>query len=273
MKLQLDWERGSAALDAIGDIVSRSPQPDVPSETAKRCAEVIARHLISLIITGSDANIAGRHSVSLSLFRNMEDALDCFAAMALIPGAADKWENGQLKASEAAKLCEHIFADFVLATGQNAPDYRKDLRRYFNQFAHCNPYLTNWDIFPDIEPSSIHALSKTPSASGISAQLRVNHGGRILGENAFRIAAYLAAHTIEFSSVAERAYSQFLEHQPILLRRLRQTRDSLENFLKNYGPVYLEEIPPEIKNPVIQHPENPNLVMRLDFPVQRPTDE
>lgn len=273
MKLELHWEPGSAALDAISMLVSRGPQPDVASETAKLCAEIIARHLISLIMTASDANLAGRHSTALSLFRNMEDALDCFAAVTMVPDAAEKWAKGELKASDAARLCEPILGEFVLVTGQQAPDYRKNLRSYFNRFAHCTPYLTDWDLVPDFEPSSIEALGQGRDMAGISAQLRVNHRGLILPENALRIVAYLAAHTIEFSSITEKGYSRFLERELELQRRLQQTRSQLEAALKEYGPVYLEEMPPQIKNPVIQHPENPNLVMRLDYPLKRSNDD
>lgn len=273
MKLQLDWEPGSAALDAISKIISRSPEPDVPSETAKRCAEVIARHLISLIMTASDANLAGRHSTALSLFRNMEDALDCFAAVTMVADAAEKWAKGDLKASDAARLWETILGEVVLVTGHREPAYRKNLRNYFNRFAHCTPYLTDWDLFPDFEPPSIEALVQGRDIPGISAQLKVNHRGLILRENALRIGAYLSAHTIEFSLLIEKGYSRFLQGEPELHGYLEQTRSGLEDRLKEYGPVYLEEMPPQIKNPVIQHPEDPNLVMRLDYPLKRSNDD
>jgi len=273
MRLWPNWEPGSAALDSISSIVSRSPQPAIRSESARRCAEVIARHLISLIMTASDANLAGRHSAALSLFRNMEDALDCFAAVSMIPDAVEKWASGNLKPSEAARLCEPVLGEFVLVTGQSAPDYRKNLRDYFNRFAHCTPYLTDWDVFPDIEPSSIDAISQRPDTAVISAQLRVNHEERILPENALLIGAHLAAHTLEFSSVVEKAYSRFLQDEPQLHQHLQQTRVRLEDALKEYGPVYLEEMPPQVKKPVIQRPRDPNLAMRLDFPSEGSTDE
>ena len=273
MKLKLDWEHGSAALDAIGKIISRSPQPEVLSETAKLCAEVIARHLISLIMTASDANLAGRHSAALSLFRNAEDALDCFGAVTMVPDAAEKWAKGDLKASDAAKLCEPILGEVVLVTGQREPAYRKNLRNYFNKFAHCTPYLTDWDLFPDFESSSIEALSQGRDIPSIHAQLKVNHRGLILRANALRIGAYLYAHTIEFSSLIEKGYRRFLQGEPELQRYLQQTRIGLEDALKEYGPVYLEGMPPEIKNPVIQHPENPNLEIQLNYPLKRSNDD
>lgn len=259
-----------AALEAIAQIITRRPEPEACSERARFCAEALARHLISLILTASDANLAGRHSAAISLFRNMEDALDCFAAVTLVEGAAEEWAKDQLKPSEAAKRCEPMLGEVVLVTGEKATDYRKNLRNYFNKLAHCTPYLTDWDLFPEFDTDSVQKLASAQASEGIRARLRVNHGQRILHENAQRIAGYLVAHIIEFSHWVAEGYAGFLQGEPQLGERLRETVTNLKKTLSEYGPVYLEEMPPEVKNPVIQHPRDPDLVMRLDYPSGKP---
>lgn len=91
MTTKLEVEIPTLALDVLTRIVRKHPTPQVDTYVAQFSAYAIANHLIFLILTASDANIACRHSIAVSLFRNMEDALDCFGAVALIPGAAEKW--------------------------------------------------------------------------------------------------------------------------------------------------------------------------------------
>ncbi len=257
----------SLALDAITHIIHKQPKPQADSEVAQFSAYAIANHLIFLILTSSDANIAGRHSVAISLFRNMEDALDCFGAVTLIPGAAEKWSQGKLKASQAARLHESKLGTIELSTGETAIDYRKNLRSHFNLYAHCTPYLIDWDIYPHFNREDIKKLLNNELEESIKSELRVNTGDRILQQNAVRIGAFLAAHTLEFSNLIEMGYDNFLNSHKQLQKDLRENTSKLEATLKKgLQAVYLETPPPEIKNPCIQHPENPDLVMELNLP-------
>jgi len=239
--MEVVWT-GSRVLAAISRIISEAPKPEVETETASRCAEAIGLHLGMLILTASDANLRGRHSCALALFRAMEDALDSFAAVSLIPDAAEKWAKGELKASKAASLCEHRLGDIVLPTGEKANEYRKGLRTYFDNFAHCSPYLTDWNIYPEFDTEQL-----LESPSNATARLQLNHEQRILDQNALTIAAYLAAHTIEFARAVETAYERFLTQHPDLKRELNRSKDDLENTLKEgFGAVYLDEVPPQL---------------------------
>ncbi len=267
MLRKVELEIPSLALDAVTCIVRKRPRPQIDTEVAQFSAHVIANHLIFLILTASDANFAGRHSAAISLFRNMEDALDCFGAVALIPGAAEKWTKGKLKASQAAKLYEGKLGTIKLSTGETAIDYRKELRSYFNSYAHCTPYLTDWDLYPHFDREDIKKLFNNEQEEGIIPELRVNTGDRLLQENAVRIGAFLAAHTLEFSHLIEMGYKNFLNSHKALQKELRENINRLEDTLKKgIAAVYLETPPPEIKNPRIQHPENPDLVMELNLP-------
>lgn len=243
--MKVYWS-GSIALDIIKRIVAVSPQPKINTEVAKSCAEAIGLHMIMLILTASDANLKGRHSCAVCMFRGMEDALDCFAAVSLIPGAANKWAKGTLKASDAAKLWEPELGEITLANGEKAIEYRRNLRNYFNVFAHCSPYLTDWNAYP-------HFIGNSLPDSNQSAQLCLNYQMKILEQNATRIGAYLTAHVLEFIRVIEIAYDQFLNQNKNLKNSLEESARDLENQLKDeFGVVYLEEMPPEIKEPIIK---------------------
>lgn len=267
MITKLEIEIPTLALDVLTRIVRKHPTPQVDTYAAEFSAHAIANHLIFLILTASDANIARRHSVAVSLFRNMEDALDCFGAVALIPGAAEKWAQGQLKASQAAKLYESKLGTIKLSTGQTAIDYRKHLRLHFNQYAHCTPYLIYWDLYPHFEKEDIKRLVNDDLPHGITPELRVNIGNRLLVQNAYRIGDFLAAHTLEFSHLIEMGYENFLKSHKNLKRELRKNISKLESTMKKrITAVYLEMPPPEIKNPRIQHPDNPDLMIELNLP-------
>ncbi len=271
MITKLESEIPTRAINALTQIVRKNPKPQVDTEVAQFSANAIANHLIFLILTASDANIAGRHSVAISLFRNMEDALDCFGAVTLIQGAAEQWVQDKLKASQAAKLYESKLGVIKLSTGERAIDYRKNLRSHFNQYAHCTPYLIDWDIYPHFDREDIKKLFNNKLKEDISPELKVNPG-LLLSQNAYRIGDFLAAHTLEFAHLTNIGYENFLKSHRKLKRELRETTNKLENTLKKrIKAVYLETIPPEIKNPRIQHPDNPDLFMELNLP--NPLDE
>jgi hypothetical protein len=268
MKLELDWS-GSLLLNTIRQIVSLAPQPKMQSEIARRCAESIGCHLINLIIATSDMNLRGFHSVCLTICRSMEDALDCFAAVTLVPNAAEKWAEGKLKASEAAVVWDSRLQNTTLPTGDKAVDYRRNLRSYFNNFAHCSPYLTDWNLYPDISPDDKTRLSEHPDhPASLTITFHVNHENRVLPQNALRIGAYLAAHTLEFASIVEEAYEDFLEHDPEMASKLENGKMELESLLKTYyGAVYLEDRPPQLQNLTIPHSQDPELVTTIPLDI------
>ena len=259
--MKTNWSR-PVALDVIKRIISQGPEPKVRTETASRCAEAIGLHIMMLIMVASDANFAGRHSCALALFRGMEDALDCFAAVSLVPDAAEKWARGDLKASHAARLWEDEHGDFMLPTGDKAIDYRRGLRDYFNNFAHCSPYLTDWNLYLELDPSDELKVALQPSREQmLTVHCRPNHQEKILEQNALRIGAYLAAHTVEFISVVEMAYERFLIQNPDLKHELGRLKERLESSLEEeFGAVYLEDRPPELQQLVLRDASDPNMV-------------
>ena len=269
MKPSLDWSP-SLLLITIREVLAMSPMAEIQTDTAKRCAESIGLHLVNLVETASDANIRGFHSVSLALCRSLEDALDCFAAVSLMPGAAEKWATGNLKASEAAKVWDIRQNEFTLPNGEKAKNYRKNLREYFNSFAHCSPYLTDWNLYPDILPEEREQIRKNPHKSiPMTVSFRVNHGGQALPQNSLRIGAYLAGHILEFVTVFEDTYHEYLKRNPGVQHKLAMEKSDLEEKLKtSFGAVFLEDRPPEVQNLVIPHPTDPDLITVI--PLQPP---
>ncbi len=256
---QIDWT-ASDALQLVGEILHHAPMPLAGRGLARRCAEAIGRHLIFLVHTASDANLGGRHSAALALFRALEDALDCFAAVSLLPGAAEDWAENKLKPSEAAQRWQsHMTEPPTLPTGQPAPDFRKQLRSYFNTVAHCSEPLTRWDLFPEVEESCRQAVLSNPAASrSLQVSLVTNHDGRLLRYNATRIGAYLAAHTLEFAEVAREAYSGFLQETPQLHDQLARAIKRVHEVIRpSFGAVIVNGPPPELEQLLLTHASLP----------------
>ncbi len=93
------------ALRVLERLFAAAPQPRVPTGTATRaCGELLGRHVLNLVGACGELNLSGSHSAAVTLFRPLEDALDCLAAVTLVAGAADRWLADDLKPSEAAKL-------------------------------------------------------------------------------------------------------------------------------------------------------------------------
>lgn len=254
------------SLDALTRIISKRPKPQVDTEVAQFSAYAIANHLIFLILTVSDANVAGRHSAAISLFHNVEDALDCFGAVSLIRGAAEKWANGDLTGNQAAILYEGRFGAVRLPTGEPVIDYRRRLRSHFQQYEHCTPNLIDWDLYPYFNSEDIKKLFNKEIDCDIRSEIKVNPGDRLLSQNANRIGDYLAAYTLEFSRLAEMGYENFLEANIKLKSELKEMISKMENkTIRQIKAIYLELLPPEMHNPRIQHPDNPALVMDLNL--------
>ncbi|MFA5180860.1 MAG: hypothetical protein WC405_06030 [Syntrophales bacterium] len=253
-------------LDALSRIISKRPKPQVDTEVAQFSAYAIANHLIFLVLTVSDANVAGRHSAAISLFHNVEDALDCFGAVTLVPGAAELWANGDLKASQATMLYEGRLGAAKLSTGEAVIDYRRRLRSHFQQYEHCTPNLIDWDLYPYFSSEDIKKLFDNDTDCDIRSEIKVNPGDRLLSQNANRIGDYLAAYTLEFSRLTEMGYKNFLEANSKLKNELEEMIDKMENkTIRQLKAVYLELLPPEMHNPRIQHPDNPAMSMDLNL--------
>ena len=249
---------GCVSLDAIGVLASQAPFPKIRTEPARRAAERILLHIIMLVESASQLNAQGRHSCALSLLRPLEDALDCLAAVSLVPDAAERWQRGELRPSDAARVSEHEFPPVVLPDGAEAADYRKGLRTHFNRYAHCSPELVSWDLYLSPDSEAVRQVFECPEQERtISIELRANHDRRLLEQNAVRVSAYLAAHVSEVISVIEMAYDVFLSANPQAAAALLTLKAAMEAHLVEHGPVYLDDCPPELQQLVMVDPSDP----------------
>lgn len=208
------------ALARLEGILSSSPQPEAPTDGARRCGELLGNHLVSLIRGCGELNSLGQHSAAVCLFRPMEDALDLFAAITAVTGAAERWLEGQLRPSDAAKLWTPTVRFSHAVLGGNLGDYRKALRSFFNPLSHCDYCVAEWDLYAD------------PASEEESARLIVNHGSRhVLELNTFRIDAQLVAHCHEYLAVFRRGYHTHLSKLPQMTGELERLADSIERVL------------------------------------------
>jgi len=184
--------------------------------------------------------------VSVSLLRPLEDALDCFAAVTLIAGAAERWQKGDLKPSDAAKLWVGR-SRIKPITGESVSDYRRRLRTTFNPFSHCSPEVVEWDVFVQRQSEKEHWI-----------RTKINHGNRVIMLNAARIDAFLAAHTWEILAVIELAYPQYLEAQPQARQHIDTLKAEIQALLSEHWakgllntihPPELEQIPRSTMQP------------------------
>ena len=131
----------------VRDFLSAEPQPDIGSDTAKASGILAGTHLLHLITGCGLLNGQGHHSAAVVLLRPLEDALDCFAAVTLVSGAADEWARRGLRPSDAAKLWTARHPDAMKPETGTLPEYRKYLRGAFANYSHCAYDLCLWDLF------------------------------------------------------------------------------------------------------------------------------
>ncbi|MGB0094372.1 MAG: hypothetical protein WBP81_17805 [Solirubrobacteraceae bacterium] len=85
------------AIGLLCKLVDDEPAPRVAG--GRSSALLLATHVVLLLRAAGQLNAAGFHSPAAALFRPIEDALDCFAAVSPVDGCAEAWENGHLKAN------------------------------------------------------------------------------------------------------------------------------------------------------------------------------
>lgn len=89
------------AIKLIWEIFANHPLPNNKSIASQSAAEQIVLHLLGTMNSIGMINAAGYHSAAVTLMRSIEDALDCLFAVVQSDINANKWLNGELKASQA----------------------------------------------------------------------------------------------------------------------------------------------------------------------------
>lgn len=222
----------------LDNLFSDCPQPRVNTDAARSSGNLLGRHLINLIKACGELNLTGYHSVAITLFRPLEDALDCFAAAATVAGAAERWQHGSLKPSDAAKLWVEKL-NFKPITNESFSDYRRRLRSTFNPFSHCDPLVPEWNVFIEKHPDK-----------GDLFRMKINHENQVIISNAYRVDAFLAAHLWEVLAVIEYAYRDYFEIRNEILSQLKMVKSQFGNLLaENHEHGLLDTVyPPELES-------------------------
>lgn len=219
-------------LKLLQQIFSEVPMPVAGTEASRNTTALIGVHLLHLIRGCGLLNGTGFHSAAITLFRPMEDALDCFGAISLVPGAAESWQAGKLKASDAAKLWTSGVNDAEVRN-MSLADYRKYLRRDFNNYSHCSSAVCNWNLY--FKPFQNTANQGT---------LELNFIPFIIDRNGHAIDAYETAHILELIDLVERAYIARRD----ILNELEGLKKEVEEIMRQHDKHRCQEVrlPPEI---------------------------
>jgi len=236
----------------LDNLFSDCPQPRVNTEAARSSGELLGRHLLNLIQSCGELNLTGYHSVAITLFRPLEDALDCLAAVTTVAGAAERWRSGNLKPSDAAKLWVQKL-DFKTIMNESFSEYRRRLRSVFNPFSHCSPLVPEWDVF----------IEKHPDKADLF-RLRINHENHVIISNAHSVDAFLVAHLWEVLAVIEYAYRNYFEIRKDTFIQLKTLKPQFRNLLnENHKHGLLNTVyPPELE-PLLDKFEQKPKIRRL----------
>jgi len=198
-----------------------APDTDLGTHAANSNALLLANHLLHLLEGCGMLNGMGYHSAAVTLFRPMEDALDTYAAVALVRGCAEKWENGKLKASDAARAWVPMHANMFVCRDKALSDYRKTLRSTFNAYSHCSRRVCLWNLYLNVK-------KEDPTTGKLRGTLDLNTKPLIVDRNAHAIDAFETAHLLEFLAILDKAYSRCLrdysgtEELKILVEQVQQ---------------------------------------------------
>jgi hypothetical protein len=195
---------------------------------AELAGAVIANHFLMLFDACGTLNVSGMHSAAVALLRLMEDALDVFVAVTTVDGAAQRWENGTLKPSDAGKAwaAHHGNPQIVDAGGEglSLDEYRKRRRNMLNKYSHGSYDLCAWDLF-------CHPLPSVPGTAPM-AKVKINHARQVIAANAHAIDASVTATLLEFLGLFQDAYSNAIgqfDQERVLARLITEieaiTRD------------------------------------------------
>lgn len=205
-----------------------TPKTDLGSPCADSNALLLANHLLHLLKGCGLLNGTGYHSAAVTLFRPMEDALDTYAAVALLAGYAKKWESGKLKASDAAKAWVASHGDIFVSRDKSLSDYRKALRSAFNEYSHCSRPVCLWNLYFNVK-------KQDPATGKLTGTLDLNTKPLIVDRNGHSIDAYETAHLLEFLEILRKAYSVYLrtyrgtEELELLVEQVREIMERHDN--------------------------------------------
>ena len=225
------------AIKMIWNMFAASPMPDNGSVISRDAAKAIMLHLLGTLNSIGMINGAGYHSASVTLLRSLEDAFDCLFAVVHSEENAIKWNNGELKASEAASSWT---VNKVIDQNVQLGEYRKSIRQHLNYYSHCSRNQTDWNLF-------------WKSIGEGKCILELNYHHAVISINGYYIDRYLCAHLYEMMDSLLLYYSSyFAKHDQIKKEFVRlegEIEAIIRDFLNEMGTdmIYMD-ISPELRN-------------------------
>ena len=217
------------AIKMIWEIFANHPLPNNKSIASQSAAEQIVLHLLGTMNSIGMINAAGYHSAAVTLMRSIEDALDCLFAVVQSDINANKWLNGELKASQAARTWT---ADKVVDQSIPLGDYRKNIRHGLNKYSHCSPNQTSWNIYRKSDEKGM-------------CRLELNYQHAVISKNGYYIDRYLCIHLYELK-VIELPAQRFQQFSRALLADYSYTRNPSSGIL----------LPPILQVETPEHPHS-----------------
>lgn len=181
-------------------------------------------------------NAAGYHSAAVTLMRSIEDALDCLFAVVQSDINANKWLNGELKASQAARAWT---ADKVVDQSIPLGDYRKNIRHGLNKYSHCSPNQTSWNIYRKSDEEGTY-------------RLELNYQHAVISKNGYYIDRYLCIHLYELMDSLPLYYSDYFADKEARRKLFEKLKYDIETIIKDFlnsigsDKLYMDT-PPELE--------------------------
>ncbi|MNO25525.1 hypothetical protein D3C76_153650 [compost metagenome] len=198
-------------------LAHEKPMPNASTSESKSASALIMTHLLGLCDSAGMINCRGHHSAAITLFRPIEDATDCFAAVASDADAARKWNEGKLKSSEAAKIWT---GSANLYDGSSLGEYRRTIRHTFNNYSHCTPGQAHWNVYLE-------------SIGENRCTMELNTTPFVINLNAYYIDRYLCIHLYELIDIILIVFSDYLDTNISL-------REQLETLKLSIGRVFVD---------------------------------
>lgn len=208
------------ALKYLRVFADEKPMPNANTTQSRSASALILTHLLALCDGTGLINCRGYHSAAITMFRPIEDATDCFAAVALDTNAAINWDEGNLKSSDAAKIWTNI-VNLTLSEGVYIGEYRKTIRHALNNYSHCTPNQAHWNVYLE-------------SIGEKKCTMELNTRPLVINLNAYYIDRYLCVHLYELIEIIFIAFSEYFNTHFPLKKQLEELRTEIEKIVVDF---------------------------------------
>lgn len=207
------------AMKRLRLFAKEKPMPNANTIQSRSTSALILTHILGLCDSVGLINCRGYHSAAITMLRSIEDATDCFAAVSQNDSAAREWSENRLKSSDAAKM----WTDVVNLTddGLKIGEYRKTIRKALNNYSHCTPEQTHWNIYLE-----------TTGENKCTTEL--NTQPLVINLNAYYIDRYLCVHLYELMEIIFIMFSKHFEAHFDLKEQFQEFQTEINKIVEEF---------------------------------------